>query len=267
MALTEHLPSADLRNAGVRPRLSQGVGVHLNRITKRFLPDQPPAIDDVTLTVQSGEFMVIVGESGAGKSTLLRLVAGLEQPDSGDIYIDGEWANDIPVGRRGVQVIFQSLALWPHLKVLDERELSNISFPLKIRRWSLEQIRQRTSEVTRRVGLQTRLFGRKPGELSGGEGQRVALARAMVTDANVYVMDEPLNNLDPINRTKMRAEVRRLHDELHATTLFVTHDIREALVLADQLAILREGRLVQVGTAEELRSNPADPYVTELLNS
>ena len=211
--------------------------------------------------------MVMVGESGAGKSTVLRLVAGLESPDAGDVFVGGTWVNDIPVGRRGVQVIFQSLALWPHLKVLDEEHLSNISFPLKMRRWTVAQIRQRTQDVTRRVGLQETLFNRKPGELSGGEGQRVALARAMVTDSNVYVMDEPLNNLDPINRTKMRIEVRRLHDELGATTLFVAHDMREALALADRIAVIRDGSLVQVGTADTLRNYPSDPYVTELLNS
>ena len=242
-------------------------GIQLSRVTKQFLPDQPPAVNDFTLSVAEGEFMVLVGESGAGKSTVLRLVAGLESPDAGDIFVGGEWVNDVPVGRRGVQVIFQSLALWPHLKVLDEEHLSNISFPLKMRRWSLEKIRARTQDVTRRVGLQQPLFNRKPGELSGGEGQRVALARAMVTDSNVYVMDEPLNNLDPINRTKMRLEVRRLHDELGSTTLFVTHDMREALVLADQIAVMRDGSLVQAGSPDTLRNYPADPYVTELLNS
>ena len=242
-------------------------GIHLDHVTKQFLPDQPPAVNDLTLTVDEGEFMVIVGESGAGKSTVLRLVAGLEDPDAGDIYIGGEWVNDVSVGRRPVQVIFQSLALWPHLKVLDDEHLSNISFPLKVRRWTVDQIRQRTQDVTERVGLPQTLFNRRPGELSGGEGQRVALARAMVTDSRVYVMDEPLNNLDPINRTKMRAEVRRLHDELGATTLFVTHDMREALVLADRIAVLKDGALVQVGTADTLRNHPDDPYVSELLNS
>ena len=242
-------------------------GINLSHVTKQFLPDQPPAVNDLSLAVEEGEFMVMVGESGAGKSTVLRLVAGLESPDVGDIFVGGQWVNDVPVGRRGVQVIFQSLALWPHLKVLDEEHLSNISFPLKMRRWTIDQIRARTQDVTRRVGLQQTLFDRKPGELSGGEGQRVALARAMVTDSNVYVMDEPLNNLDPINRTKMRFEVRRLHDELGATTLFVTHDMREALALADRIAVIRDGSLVQVGSADTLRNYPSDPYVTELLSS
>ncbi len=266
--LTEYLPRNDLRKAGERPRLPDGAGgIQLSHVTKQFLPGQPPAVNDFSLSVAEGDFTVIVGESGAGKSTVLRLVAGLESPDAGDVYVGGLWVNDVPVGRRGVQVIFQSLALWPHLKVLDEEHLSNISFPLKMRRWSIDRIRQRTRDVTERVGLQETLFGRKPGELSGGEGQRVALARAMVTDSTVYVMDEPLNSLDPINRMKMRSEVRRLHNEIGSTTLFVTHDIREALVLADQIAVMREGRLVQVGTADTLRNHPADPYVTELLNA
>ncbi|MCH7655879.1 MAG: ABC transporter ATP-binding protein [Chloroflexi bacterium] len=266
--LSEQLPRNDLRRAGERPRAPEGAGgIHLSHVTKQFLSGQPPAVNDFTLSIEEGAFMVLVGESGAGKSTVLRLVAGLESPDAGDIFVGGQWVNEVPVGKRGVQVIFQSLALWPHLKVLDEEHLSNISFPLKMRRWSLQRIRERTLDVTRRVGLQETLFDRKPGELSGGEGQRVALARAMVTDSNVYVMDEPLNSLDPIARTKMRSEVRRLHDELGATTLFVTHDIREALALADQIAVMRNGSLVQVGTADTLRNYPADPYVTELLNA
>ena len=266
--LTDYLPRNDLRRAGERARLPDGVGgIQLSHVTKQFLSDQPPAVKDFSLTVAEGEFTVLVGESGAGKSTVLRLVAGLESPDAGDIYVGGLWVNDVPVGRRGVQVIFQSLALWPHLKVLDEEHLSNISFPLKMRRWSVDRIRQRTRDVTERVGLAQTLFNRKPAELSGGEGQRVALARAMVTDSTVYVMDEPLNSLDPINRMKMRSEVRRLHDEIGSTTLFVTHDMREALVLADQIAIMRAGSLVQVGTPDTLRNYPADPYVTELLNA
>ena len=266
--LTEQLPRKDLRRAGERPRSPDGGGgIQLLHVTKQFLPDQAPAVNDFSLSVAEGEFTVLVGESGAGKSTVLRLVAGLESPDAGDIFVGGQWVNDVPVGRRGVQVIFQSLALWPHLKVLDEEHLSNISFPLKMRRWSIDRIRERTRDVTERVGLQRALFNRKPAELSGGEGQRVALARAMVTDSTVYVMDEPLNSLDPINRMKMRSEVRRLHDELGSTTLFVTHDMREALVLADQIAVMRDGSLVQVGTADTLRNYPADPYVTELLNA
>jgi ABC-type sugar transport system ATPase subunit len=259
-----HVPHSDLRGDS-SPVPTEGV--HLRHISLRFDKDSPPAVDDVTLDVAAGEFLVIVGESGAGKSTLLRIIAGLESPDSGDIYIGPHLVNGVPAGQRGVQMIFQTLALWPHLKVLDQRDYSNVSFPLKIRRWSPAAIAERVTRVAQRVGLRETLYNRKPRELSGGESQRVALARAMVTEATVYVMDEPLNSLDPISRTKMRSEVRRLHQEIGATTIFVTHDIREAAALADRVVVMREGRVVQTGTMRDLRASPAQHYVAELLNS
>ena len=242
-------------------------GVRVVGLTKRYEAQEAPALSEFDLDVAPGEFMAVMGESGSGKTTLLRLIAGLEIPDNGDIYVGGRWMNEISVGRRPVQMIFQTLALWPHLKVMDERSYSNLSFPLKVRRWSPSDIWDRVRGVSQRVGLREDLFPRKPSELSGGEQQRVALARAMVTESKVFLMDEPLSSLDPISRPKMRAEIRRLHDELHSTTLYVTHNVTDATDMADRIAVMKEGRLVQVATYKALRSSPAVPYVTELLSS
>ena len=242
-------------------------GIRVRRLKFQYPKTEAPAVDIADLEVGAGEFVAIMGESGSGKTTLLRLIAGLERPEQGDIYIGGEYMNDTPVGRRPVQLIFQSLALWPHLRVMEERGYSNLSLPLKARRWGDEQIRSRVNNVARRVGLREYLFPRKPDELSGGERQRVALARAMVTEATSFLMDEPLSNLDPISRPKMRTEIRRVHDESNATTLYVTHNVTDARVMADRIAIIRDGRLLRTGTYVELSESPGDEYTRLLLSS
>lgn len=242
-------------------------GIRALHLKLQYPRTEKLAVNIADLTVESGEFMAVMGESGSGKTSLLRLIAGLESPDEGDIYIGGEWMNETPVGRRPVQMIFQSLALWPHLKVMDEKGYSNLSFPLKVRRWTRAQIIDRVRGVSGRVGLNEELYDRKPGELSGGERQRVALARAMVTESKVFLMDEPLSSLDPISRPKMRTEVRRLHDELRATTVYVTHSAVDARDMADRIAIMQDGRIIRVGTYADLTSATSDPYVRQLLLS
>jgi ABC-type sugar transport system ATPase subunit len=172
------------------------------------------AVDIDDLSVEPGEFMAVMRESRSGKATLLRLIAGLETPDGGDIYIGGVWMNKTQVGQRPVQLIFQSLALWPHLKLLDDRGYSNLSLPLKARRRTKAQIVDRVRGVGKRVRLEGKLYSRRPEQLSGGERQRVALARAMVTESKIFLMDEPLSSLDPISRPKIRTKIRPLHDEL-----------------------------------------------------
>jgi ABC-type sugar transport system ATPase subunit len=211
--------------------------------------------------------LIIVGPSGCGKTTLLRLIAGLETQDSGHIYLDDVLIDDVPPGKRGVQMIFQSYALWPHMKVLDERRYSNISFALKLRNWSLEDIAVRLSDITRRVGLQSELFSRKPGELSAGQKQRVALARAMTTSPRVFLLDEPLSNLDPPSRVRVRQEIKQWHTKLGSTSMYVTHNMADAIAIADRVAIMRDGRLVQVGTVRELLENPVDEFVRDYLRS
>ena len=240
-------------------------GIRALRLRFQYPRTEHPAVDIQDLAVADGEFVAVMGESGSGKTTLLRLLAGLEAPDQGDIYIGGERVNDVPVGSRPVQLIFQSLALWPHLRVMDERGYSNLSLPLRVRGWNGQQIMERVSSVTRRVGLREYLFPRKPDELSGGERQRVALARAMVTEAKTFLMDEPLSSLDPISRPKMRTEIRRLHEETGATTLYVTHSIGDARAMADRIAILRDGRILRAGTYEDLMESSSDEYVKLLL--
>jgi len=243
--------------------------VQLEEVTKRFLHRRElvTAVNAFSLTVGSGEFLVVVGPSGCGKTTMLRLIAGLEKQDSGHIYLDGSMIDDVPVGKRGVQMIFQSYALWPHMKVLDERRHSNLSFALKIRKWSLEDITARLGDVTRRVGLEGKLFSRKPAELSAGQKQRVALARSMTTSPTVFLLDEPLSNLDPPSRVTVRQEIKQWHTELGATTIYVTHNMADAFAMADRIAIMRDGQLVQVGTIKELHEKPADEFVRDYLRS
>ena len=239
--------------------------VGIVRATKHF--GSVTAVDDLSLDVPSGEFLVIVGPSGCGKTTLLRLIAGLETLDSGHVYLDGVWSNEIGVGKRNVQMIFQSLALWPHMKILDPKHYSNISLPLRVRQWTVDQISTRVMNVARRVGLGEDKFNRKPDELSGGERQRVALARAMTTAPGVFLMDEPLSSLDPPARVEMRNEILHLHRELRSTFLYVTHNMSDAVAMADRIALMRDGHIVQVGTSEELWNQPVDEFVREFLRS
>ena len=240
------------------------VSVTLRRLTKKFA--SVVAVDQADLFAYDGEFLVIVGESGCGKTTTLRLIAGLETPDSGEIFIGGVPVNDIPAGRRGVQIIFQNFALWPHMKVFDERRYTNISLPLKIRKWSEGKIREFMRPLAERLGIDARLYQRKPDELSGGEQQRVALGRALTTSPRILLMDEPLSNIDPPNRLKMRREILQFHRENRLTTLYVTHNLPDALALGDRIAVMRAGRFEQVDKAEALMRRPANDYVADFFN-
>lgn len=241
------------------------VSVALRDLSKRFGP--VVAVDRANLTVNHGEFLVIVGESGCGKTTTLRLIAGLETPDSGTIFIGGVPVNDIPPGRRGVQMIFQSYALWPHMKIFDAGRYTNMSLPLKIRKWSEEKIREFMRPLAGRLGIDEKLFQRKPPELSGGEQQRVALGRAMTTSPRVLLMDEPLSNIDAPNRLKMRTEILQFHREHRLTTLYVTHNLWDALTLGNRIAVMRAGKFEQVDAAERLMREPASDYVADFFKA
>ncbi|HEX2930266.1 MAG TPA: ABC transporter ATP-binding protein, partial [Candidatus Binatia bacterium] len=219
------------------------------------------------LDVKAGEFLVIVGESGCGKTTTLRLIAGLEQPDSGTIFIGGAPVNDLPVGRRGVQMIFQNFALWPHMRVFDEQRYSNLSLPLKVRKWSREKITEFLRPMAWKFGIEESFFKRKPSELSGGQQQRVALGRAMVTSPRVMLMDEPLSNIDPPNRLKMRQEIMAFHKEHRLTTLYVTHNLADGIALADRIAVMREGKFEQADTPQNLMRHPATEYVADFFKA
>lgn len=217
------------------------------------------AVDNFTLTIQAEEFLVVLGPSGCGKTTVLRLIAGLEPPDGGTISMNGEDWTGLPPQKRDVAMVFQQYALYPQRTVR-----GNIEYPLRLRGMSPKERQQKVEWISSLLGIAS-LLNRKPRQLSGGEAQRVALARALVREPAGFLMDEPLSNLDAQLRLRARAEIKRLQRELKVTTLYVTHDQEEAVTLADRIAIMNEGRLVQVGTAEELFQRPATSFVAMFL--
>ena len=241
------------------------ISLSLRRLTKKF--GAIGAVDQANLDVNAGEFMVIVGESGCGKTTTLRLIAGLEYPDSGTIFIGGVPVNDVPVGKRNVQMIFQNYALWPHMKVFDESKYSNLSLPLKVRKWSSDKIAEYLRPLAWKIGIEESFFKRKPTELSGGQQQRVALGRAMVTAPQIMLMDEPLSNIDPPNRLKMRQEILSFHKENRLTTLYVTHNLADGVALADRIAVMHAGRFEQADTVETLMRASGDRICRRLFQS
>jgi len=225
------------------------------------------AVKGVSLALEDGEFVVLVGPTGCGKSTLLRLISGLERPDAGHIYLGGERMNDVPVGRRGVQLVFQSYALWPYMPVFSMRRWSNLAFGPRIRRWLPERIVERVSGVMARVGIEEDLSESYPGQLSSGQQQKVAIGRAIAIPPRVFLLDEPMANIDPVARRKVREELRRVHDELDSTTLLVTHDLNDASLLADRIAVMRDGRILQLDTTDRILSAPADAFVADFFAS
>jgi ABC-type sugar transport system ATPase subunit len=241
------------------------VSLSLRSLTKRF--GSVIAVDQASLDVMADEFLVIVGESGCGKTTTLRLIAGLEPPDSGTLFIGGAAVNDVPVGRRGVQMIFQNYALWPHMRVFDEQRYSNLSLPLKVRKWSSDKITEFLRPLAWKIGIEESFFKRKPSELSGGQQQRVALGRAMVTSPNIMLMDEPLSNIDPPNRLKMRQEILAFHKEHKLTTLYVTHNLADGIALADRIAVMHKGRFEQADTPENLMRYPSNEYIADFFKA
>ncbi len=226
----------------------------MKNVVKRF--GKVVAVDHVTLEVRDGEFMVLLGPSGCGKSTTLRLIAGLENPDQGEIWIGDRLVNEVDPTERNVAMVFQSYALYPHMTVYQ-----NIEFPLKMARIPKQERHKRVIEVARFLGISD-LLNRYPRQLSGGQQQRVALARAIVREPQVFLLDEPLSNLDAKLRIRMRFELRRLlHDELGVTTIYVTHDQVEAMTMADRIAVMNKGRIQQVGTPREVFEKPANMFV------
>jgi multiple sugar transport system ATP-binding protein len=226
-----------------------------------------PAVRDVCLDVAEGELFVLLGPSGCGKSTILNLAAGLERPTAGEIRIGGGLVAAAPRGvfvppqERNVAMVFQSYALYPHMTVFD-----NIAFPLRIAREKREAVRRAVEEAAAMLGIGELLHAR-PGELSGGQRQRVAIARAVVRRPRLFLLDEPLSNLDASLRAATRAELKRLQRRLGVTTLYVTHDQVEAMTLGDRIALLRDGRVVQVGTPEDLYERPASPFAAAFVGT
>ncbi len=216
---------------------------------------------DINVAIEDGEFLVLVGPSGCGKSTLLRLLAGLETITSGTLHIGDRLVNDVEPRDRGVAMVFQSYALYPHMTVRE-----NMGFALKIQKQPTDQIRARVDEVAEMLGLSAYL-DRRPRQLSGGQRQRVAMGRAIVRQPDAFLFDEPLSNLDAALRTQMRVELKKLHNDLATTMVYVTHDQIEALSLADRIAVLDAGILQQVGTPKELFETPANRFVAQFIGS
>ncbi len=227
----------------------------------KVYPDGTRALEDFTLDVSDGEFVVFVGPSGCGKTTALRMVAGLEEITEGQIQIGERVVNDLEPRERDVAMVFQNYALYPHMSVWD-----NISFGLKMRKVPKREIEKRVTEIARVLGL-AELLKRKPRQLSGGQRQRVAMGRAIVRDPAVFLMDEPLSNLDARLRVQMRAEISRIQHELAATTIYVTHDQIEAMTMGDRVAVLRKGELQQVGDPQLLYDEPRNLFVASFIGS
>jgi multiple sugar transport system ATP-binding protein len=235
------------------------MNIRLEKISKRF--GRTAALDGLTLEAKAGELMVLLGPSGCGKSTSLRLVAGLEAVSEGDIYIGERRVNDVPAQDRDVAMVFQNYALYPHMTVAQ-----NIGYPLLVRKKAKAEIAREVRRVAEQLEIDA-LLARRPRQLSGGQQQRVALARAIIRHPVAFLLDEPLSNLDANLRLQMRGELKRLQRELGTTMLYVTHDHAEAMTLAHRLALLREGKLQQVGTPMELYRHPANQFVAGFLST
>ncbi|MCK1992995.1 ABC transporter ATP-binding protein [Peribacillus muralis] len=219
------------------------------------------AVKDFNLRVDDKEFIVFVGPSGCGKSTTLRMIAGLEDISQGDLFIDGKRVNDVPPKDRDIAMVFQNYALYPHMSVYD-----NMAFGLKLRKTPKAEIKQRVTEAAKILGLEEYL-NRKPKALSGGQRQRVALGRAIVRDAKVFLMDEPLSNLDAKLRVQMRAEIAKLHKRLDTTTIYVTHDQTEAMTMATRLVVMKDGIIQQVGAPKDVYEKPVNVFVGGFIGS
>ncbi|HVV57670.1 MAG TPA: ABC transporter ATP-binding protein [Gaiellaceae bacterium] len=233
--------------------------VEFREVTKSF--GDVVAVDRLSLTVEEGEFLILVGPSGCGKTTALRMVAGLEQVTSGEILIDGKVVNDLPPTNRDIAMVFQNYALYPHMTVA-----ANIAFPLRQQRVKKAEIRDRVAEAARLLDIEE-LLDRKPRELSGGQRQRVAIGRALVRRPKAFLMDEPLSNLDAKLRVQMRAELIALHRRLGITTVYVTHDQTEAMTLGDRVLVLDKGVAQQLDTPQQLYREPANTFVAGFIGS
>ena len=233
--------------------------IEIQGVTKRF--GAVAAVDGVDLTVADGELFTLLGPSGCGKTSLLRLLAGFYQPDSGSIRFDDRVVNGLPPYERRIGMVFQNYALWPHMTVAD-----NIGYGLRLRKLPPVEVQARLQEGLRKVNL-TGFEARYPGQLSGGQQQRVALARALVLNPDILLLDEPLSNLDAKIRIQVRAEIRRLQQELRITTIYVTHDQEEALSLSDRVAVMRDGHVLQVGPPKELYERPRTRFVADFVGT
>jgi multiple sugar transport system ATP-binding protein len=231
------------------------------RSISKIYPDGTRAVIDLDLTVEDGEFLCVLGPSGCGKSSTLRMLAGLESISAGDLLLNGTRINDVPPQARDMAMVFENYALYPHLRAFD-----NIAMPLAARRLPREDIRARVDRVAQTLRISEHL-DKRPQQLSGGQRQRVALARAIVRTPKMFLMDEPLGHLEAYLRAQLRAEIRRLHERLRATTFYITHDQEEAAAVSDRIAVMNNGRIQQFGTLLDLLDRPANRFVAEFIGS
>ncbi|MBI1378245.1 MAG: ATP-binding cassette domain-containing protein [Frankiales bacterium] len=231
--------------------------VHLDKVVKKY--GRVTVLDELSLDLPDGNFVTLLGPSGCGKTTTLGLIAGLDQPDSGRILLGDRDITRTPPNERGMAIVFQNYALYPHMSVF-----GNMAFSLKLQRYAKDVIQRRVKDVAGMLAIDS-LLDRKPGQLSGGQQQRVALGRAMVKEPDVFLLDEPFSNLDAALRSRMRTEVKRLHLSLGTTTIFVTHDQEEAMALSDLIAVMSEGQVVQYGPQQEIYNRPANTYVATFI--
>ena len=228
---------------------------------KKVYDNNVVSVEDFNLEIRDKEFLVLVGPSGCGKSTTLRMIAGLEEISSGDLFIGDKRVNDVPPKDRNIAMVFQNYALYPHMDVYN-----NMAFGLKLRKFKKDEIKKRVDNAAKILGLES-LLNRKPKALSGGQRQRVALGRAIVRDAEVFLMDEPLSNLDAKLRVQMRAEIQKLHSRLQTTTIYVTHDQTEAMTMATRLVVMKDGVIQQVGAPKEVYDEPDNVFVGGFIGS
>ena len=237
------------------------VEIALKNIQKKYENNEEYSVTNFDLNIKDREFIVFVGPSGCGKSTTLRMVAGLEDITEGELYIGDKLVNDVAPKDRDIAMVFQNYALYPHMTVYD-----NMAFGLKLRKYKKDEIKKRVEEAAEILGL-TEFLQRKPAALSGGQRQRVALGRAIVRDAKVFLMDEPLSNLDAKLRVAMRAEIAKLHRRLKTTTIYVTHDQTEAMTMADRIVIMKDGFVQQIGTPKDVYNTPVNVFVAGFIGS
>ncbi|MCT3351527.1 sn-glycerol-3-phosphate ABC transporter ATP-binding protein UgpC [Lacticaseibacillus paracasei] len=237
------------------------VEIDLNHLYKKYPNAAQDSVKDFDLHIKNKEFIVFVGPSGCGKSTTLRMVAGLEDISKGTLMIDHQVMNDVAPKDRNIAMVFQNYALYPHMTVFD-----NMAFGLKLRKYSKDAIQKRVAAAADILGL-TEFLARKPADLSGGQRQRVALGRAIVRDAPIFLMDEPLSNLDAKLRVSMRAEIAKLHQRLETTTIYVTHDQTEAMTMADRVVVMSVGQIQQIGTPAEIYEYPRNQFVAGFIGS
>ena len=233
--------------------------VTLKEVVKRF--DGTEAVSGISLDIADNEFAVLVGPSGCGKSTTLRMIAGLEEVSDGEIYIGGSLVNDVPPKDRDIAMVFQNYALYPHMTVSE-----NMSFGLRLRKYPKAEIRARVENAARILGI-GELMERRPRQLSGGQRQRVAMGRAIVRNPEVFLFDEPLSNLDAKLRVQMRTEIKKVHQKVRTTTIYVTHDQIEAMTLADRVVVMNAGRIEQIGAPNDLYHSPATRFVAGFIGS